>query len=89
MTNDVSSLELEKRGPTTIQLEPLRLFGQDKQDRISSKGTYTVSSAIGLPTKPNTTSHGSSWNLFGIPPVDTSAKTAYQANLNQTRTFPF
>ena len=54
------------------------------------KASYTVSSVLSSHIKQNYANHGTSWNVFGIPPVDTSPKTSYQAKLNhQSRTFPF
>ncbi|XP_028394608.1 alpha-tubulin N-acetyltransferase-like [Dendronephthya gigantea] len=66
------------RRPIT-QLRPLASTGQRKSNGQSSTTSYTLSSVMSSHTKPNSTNHGTSWNIFGIPPVNTSPKTLYQA----------
>ncbi|CAB4002729.1 alpha-tubulin N-acetyltransferase 1-like [Paramuricea clavata] len=90
-TKEANLLEFGNRRPNTIQLKPLGSTSQGKSNSLSSTGSYTLSSMpmLSSHTKQNSTNHGTSWNVFGIPPVDTSPKTSYQAKLGQGRTFPF
>ena len=88
-TAELNSLEFGNRRPNTVQLKPLGNTSKKPQNALSSTGNYTLSSVLSSHTKQNSANHGTSWNLFGIPPVDTSPKTSYQAKLNQGRTFPF
>ena len=83
---------VNKRSPSR---EPISLNFKDRRPTAiqnmarHGKASYTVSSVLTSHTKQNCGNHGTSWNVFGIPPVDTSPKTSYQAKLNQARTFPF
>ena len=55
-----------------------------KSTGLTSTGSYTVSSVLG--SQQPTNYRGTSWDVFGIPPVETRVKSSSQ---KYNRTFPF